>query len=559
MTVVLRRRPAATSTATTPGGRPVHGGQLVVSVRTEPGSFNRYVRRDAASDVISLLVNAKLARINRVTQDVEPWLAEGWTRSDDGLRYTVKLRPGVSFADGHPFTAEDVVFSFEAVADEHGGSILREALSLGGKPLTAVAQDPQTVVITFPEPFAPGLRLLDNLPILPRHKLEPALRAGTFKSAWGVGTPVGDITGLGPFVLSEYVPGQRTVLTRNPRYFRKDADGAALPYLDRVVVEVIPDQNAELLRLQSGDLDAATAEIRPDDYAPLKRAAEAGTAQLFDLGVGYEADSLWFNLKPDAFARDPRSGWIQRDELRQAISLAVDRQLFADTVFLGAAVPVFGPITPANARWYSDAVPRTPHDPARARQLLASIGLSDRNGDGALEDTGGVPVRFTVLTQSGRAALERGAAVIRDELAKIGIAVDVVALEGGALIQRFVATRDYDAVYFSVYATDTDPAINPDFWLSRGSAHIWNHEQTRPATAWEARIDALMDRQRQAADAERKQLFDEVQAIFAEHLPMIHFAAPKVFAAASARVTNLTPALSRPQLLWSPDTIAVKP
>lgn len=383
-------------------GQPPRGGQLVVSVRTEPQTFNRYTRRDLPTDLISTFINGKLVRINRLTQEVEPWLAASWTRSDDGRRYTVTLREGVTFSDGQLFTADDVVFSFDALYNAKSGNVLAEAVKVGGKPLKAVAADSRTVVIEFPEAFAPGLRLLDNLPILPKHRLDGALKAGQFASAWGVGTPPSEIVGLGPFALREYVPGQRTVLSRNPRYFRKDDLGVQLPYLDRVVVEVVPDQNGELLRLEAGEIDVTSGEIRADDYAPLKRAADAGRLQLFDLGVGYDADSFWFNLKPGAFAGDPREAWIQRDELRRAISLAVSRQHFADTVYLGAAVPVYGPITPANRQWYSASVPQTPHDPAQARALLASIGLVDRNGDGRLEDGHGTTARFTLMVQKGR-------------------------------------------------------------------------------------------------------------------------------------------------------------
>ena len=356
------------------------------------------------------------------------------------------------------------------------------------------------------------------------------------------------------------MPGQRTVLVRNPRYFRKADDGTQLPYLDRVVVEVVPDQNAELLRIEAGEIDLTASEVRAEDYSPLKRAAEAGKIQLLDLGVAYDADSFWINLRPGAFAKDPRAAWLQRDELRQAISLAVDRQRFADIVYLGAGVPAFGPVTPANKKWFNASLPQTPHDPGRARSLLASIGLVDRNADGRLEDASGAPARFTLMTQKGRTLLERGAAIIKEELAKVGLTVDVVGLDGAALVQRFVGTRDYDAVYFSILTSDTDPAVSPDFWMSSGSAHVWNLSQPKPATEWEARIDALMDRQIHTPDeAERKRLFDEVQQIFAEHLPIVHFVAPKVYVAAASRVLNVTPAVSRPQLLWSPDTIAVRP
>jgi peptide/nickel transport system substrate-binding protein len=201
-----------------------------------------------------------------------------------------------------------------------------------------------------------------------------------------------------------------------------------------------------------------------------------------------------------------------------------------------------------------------PHDPARAKELLASIGLTDRNGDGVLEDAPGRPARFTLMTQKGQTAYERGVAVIQSELKKIGLTVDLAIMDGNALTARFGSGQPYDAVYFRLIFSDTDPALTPDFWLSSGGAHIWHFGQKTPATPWEREVDDLMTRQAAALDeTERKRLFDQAQKVFAEHQPMIYFAAPRIYTAASSRVLNLAPMLRRPQLLWSPDIIAVRP
>src|SRR6476646_7375922 len=165
------------------------GGNLLVSVRNEPRSFNRLTARETTTDLLSNLTQAKLVRINKVTQQVEPWLADSWTRSDDGRRYTLKLRPDVVFSDGQPFTSADVVFTFKAVYDEKTGSNLADSLQANGKKLRVTAIDPHVVEIAFAEPFAAGVRLLDNLPILPRHKLEAALDAGKMGEAWNLSTP----------------------------------------------------------------------------------------------------------------------------------------------------------------------------------------------------------------------------------------------------------------------------------------------------------------------------------------------------------------------------------
>jgi peptide/nickel transport system substrate-binding protein len=553
-----RRDPASSAPATPASSTPTRGGELVASVHTDPKSFNRFLQRDSTTDLVSTLTHGKLVRLNRVTQDIDPWLAESWTRAADGLSYTLKLRPGVTFSDGHPFTADDVLFSLNAAYDERVGSVIADTLLVGGKRLRAAAPNPLTVVVTFPETFAPGLRILDNLPIFPKHVLGEALKGGTFARAWGLGTPLDQIVGLGPFVVTEYAPGQRVVFVRNARYWRKAFNGDALPYLDRVTIEIIPDQDSEVLRLDAGGLDMTATELRAEDYTPLKHAADAGRLTLLDLGVGFDADSLWFNLKPGALAPgDSRATWLQSDALRRAITLAVDRELFANSVFLGAGVPVYGPITAANKKWYAD-LPPVPHDPSRAVKELATVGLADHDGDGLLEDAANQPARFALITQKGNTTLERGAAVIRDELKKIGLTVDVVALDGNAVINSFLS-GNYEAVYFRITTTDTDPAINLDLWLSSGSGHIWNPEQKTPATDWERQIDGLMRRQMATFDeGERKRLFDEVQKIFSEHLPTIQFVAPRVFVAVSKHVTSLTPtAFSRPQLLWMPDTLAV--
>jgi peptide/nickel transport system substrate-binding protein len=536
---------------------PRRGGQLVVSARTEPRTFNRLLSREATTDFVASLMQARLVRINQVTDDVEPWLAERWTRADSGLEYTLTLRPNVTFSDGHPLTADDVVFSLAAA---YAVPFAADSLEIDGRKLAMAAVDPLTVRLTMPVRYAPGLRILNNLWVLPRHRLEAAFKSGTLAAAWTLATPPEAIAGLGPFVLSAYSAGQRLTFARNPHYWRKDARGVELPYLDQLVLEIVPEENTQLLRLTSGASDATISEVPAEAYATVKRAADEGKLRLYDLGVGLDPDAFWLNLRPGAFAGDARAGWLQRDELRRAISMAVDRQLFADTVFLGAGLPVFGPETPANKKWYSPDAPHTPHDPAAARALLQSIGLRDADGDGLLEEAKtGSPARFTVITQKGRPSLERGVSVIRDELKKIGIAVDVVALEGGAVIEKIMSGR-YDAVYFHPYLSDTDPAGSPDFWLSSGSLHFWNIGQKTPATEWEKRIDDLMGRQMQSLDeAERKRLFDEVQKIFAEHQPAIYFVAPRVFAAASTRVINVMPAVQRPQLLWSPDSVAVAP
>jgi len=530
---------------------------LVVSVRSEPRSFNRIATGTQSAELLSLLMQSRLVRVNKATFELEPMLAESWESSADGLVHTLHLRKGVTWSDGVPFTSEDVVFSLTAAMDPKSGSVLTSVLTAGGKPISVNAVTPDTVTITFAGPSGPGLRMLDQITILPKHKLEAAYAQGGFGKAWTAATPPSELAGLGPFVLKEYTPGQRLVFDRNPHYWRKAPNGAALPYIDRVILEIVPDQNAELLQLQSGGTDLSQDALRPDDYVPVKRLEQQGTLKMEEIGVGTDADALWFCLKPEVRRKDPRFAFVQQAAFRQALSHAVDREAFAQTVFLGEAVPVWGPVTPGNKEWFSPNVPRYPYDEAKAKELLKSIGLEDRNGNGVVEDAKGTEARFTILTQKGLTWYEKGTAVVRDAAAKIGVAFDVAPLEVSAMVQR-LQTCDYDAIYMRVLWTDVDPAGNMDYWLSSGDSHPWNIQSKTPATEWESRIDQLMTQQAATLDMQqRRALFAEVQKVMGENLPMIYFAAPRLYAAHSARVQGSVPSVTRPHLLWNVDMLSV--
>jgi peptide/nickel transport system substrate-binding protein len=215
-------------------------------------------------------------------------------------------------------------------------------------------------------------------------------------------------------------------------------------------------------------------------------------------------------------------------------------------------------VTEGNKTWYVPNLPRYGYDAGRARALLAGLGLADRNGDALLDDSMGRPVRFSLLTNRGNTIRERTVAVVQEHLRRIGITVDVTMLDPGAVAQR-IGTKDYDAVYFGLDATSTDPAHNMDFWVSSGGFHVWHMRQQSPATEWERRIDELMRRQIATTDlSERQRLFAEVQRIFAENIPIIYFAAPRVFVGMSPRLINAQPAPLKPRVLWNADVLALR-
>lgn len=534
------------------------GGTMTSTLRSEPRSFNRLVMQGVPTDVFAILTQGKLVRLNRATQELEPSLAEKWTASADQLTYTLTLRDGVTWSDGQPFTSADVLFTFRAIYDPRADSVIASSLLVNGAPLQVTAPDARTVVVKYPAPFGPGLHLLDNVVVVPKHKLQAALEAGKFAQAWGAGAPIGDLVSIGPFMMTRYESGQRLVFDRNPRYWKKDAAGQALPYLDQIILEIVPDQNAELVRLQSGQIDMPQQSVRPEDVATLRPLVDQKKLQMLELGVGTDPDVFFFNLRPSKWAKDPRGSWLMRKEFRQAISHAIDREAFANNVFLGAGVPIWGPVSPGNKNWFSPNVPRYPFSIEKARALLAGLGLANRDADEWLEDEKGIEVRFNVLTYRGNTSLERSAALLREDLKPLGIAVDVSVIEQGALVERMLK-GDFEAIFFVYFASALDPVMSLDFWLSSGSAHIWNIGQKTPATEWEREIDQLMLKQTATLDvAEQKRIFDQVQKILAENLPALYFVAPRLYMGVSTRVGDLNPSILRPQLLWDAEHITVR-
>ncbi len=360
-------------------------------------------------------------------------------------------------------------------------------------------------------------------------------------------------------MLKTYQPGQRLVFERNPRYWRKDERGQPLPALDRLTLEIVPDQNAELLALQTGQIDFTQTEVRPEDYATLKRAADAKK-----LTHPRSRRRPRRRLVLDEPAAEPSGGGqaavAAARRAARAISHAVDRRAFAETVFLGAAVPVYGPITPGNQRWYAPDLPKSDYDPAAARRLLAGLGLSDRDGDGMLEDRSGAPAGFTILTQKGTRALERGAAFIARGTEEGGARRSTVAaLDGGAAIDR-IERGDYDAVYFRFLTTDLDPALNIELWVSSGSAHVWNPgagEAGHRVGARDGRADGAAGggaRPGPAQGAVRPGAADRRRAVADDPVRR----APHLRWRRARASSGATPALLRPSILWNPDTLAVR-
>ncbi len=315
----------------------------------------------------------RCSEVNRVTQELEPELAESWSFSEDGRELTFKLRPGVLFSDGEPFTAEDVAFTFRVIHDPQVASPFVELAVVEGQPLVPEVVDPLTVRFKLPLRTAVVERIFDSITVLPRHRLEASLEQGTLPSEYGIGANEATIIGLGPFVLDRYVPGQRVVLRSNTNYWKYGPEGEPLPYLDGITFEILSDANALALRFRAGELDLLSP-LPPEHFISLS-GKETSDRRLIDLGPGTTPERIWFNLNPESSVSAEQRAWFMDRRFRRAISLAIDRRPIAKAVYGDLASPAAGPITPANRRWWNESIAPPPYDPQRARDLLAKAGF----------------------------------------------------------------------------------------------------------------------------------------------------------------------------------------
>ncbi len=281
------RQPPASNTPTgaakpeqrTTGTR---GGKLVYRVSSPPKTFNYLLANDEPSILTAFfLLNSRLVEFDHSTQTYVPGLAEAWTTSADRLSVDIKLRDGLKFSDGQPLTSSDVAFTLEAAYDERNkADVFRDALLINGKPISVKVIDARNLQFVLPETIAAPENYLYNIAVLPRSVLEAEEKAGRLSEAWKITSPPTSVVSSGPFVVASAAAGERIVLKRNPYYWKRDAQGTQLPYLDELTLQIVPDANQTRVGLDQATIDIVD-RIRPTDYASLVNTA--GAVRAYDL------------------------------------------------------------------------------------------------------------------------------------------------------------------------------------------------------------------------------------------------------------------------------------
>ena len=481
------------------------GGTLVIALSDDPGHFNPGITTGFNVHAVTGSIFNGLVELDD-NANPHPDLAESWEVSDDSTRYTFHLAEGVRWHDGEPFTAADVKFTFENILLNFHS---RTRGGLSGILHSIETPDDATVVFNFIQPYAALLQRLNSTeaPILPKHIYEGADDVQTAEANL---TPVG----TGPFKLESYDIDNEITLVRNDDYFKE-----GLPYLDRVVMRVIPDQNTQVLALEEGEVDYIWRVPGGD----IERLSGDDSIALHNInsgpGGGFCIPTLTFNSDREVFS-DLR--------VRQAIAHAVNRDQLVAQVLFGQGRAATGPINSQMAFAYSDDVTSYPYDVDRANALLDEAGYAS---DGT---------RFTIdLLVFSFGVFPKYGEVMRQNLAEVGIDVEVMPLDRSAFIPRVFGERDFDANIIS-YCNNTDPSIGVarmyvssnigDIPFSNGAAYVNPH------------IDVLFDAAASTPDiGQRGELYGEIQKVLTAELPYLWLVEIQFTAGSGANVGGLQP------------------
>lgn len=510
----------------------LYGAELRLCLRSDPKTFDPLLTDEESGETIRYLTAGVLIRLNRVTGKLEPELATSWKVGNQGRRITFTLRRGVRFSDGAVFSASDVAATVRRMMDPKVHSSVGDSFRGGAGEVTAIADSPLQVSILFPAPIGGVERLFDQVGI---QSSDPQRRSAV----------------LGPFRVAEHRAGSFVLLQRNSNYWRRDAQGRALPYLDSIRFDIQSNRDIEMVRFRRGELHMITG-LDPMAFERLK--AEQPDKAL-DAGATQDNEMVWFNQVKRAPLPAHKKTWFASQAFRRAVSGAINRQDIARLVYAGHAIPAAGPFSPENKIWYNRDLKPHAYAPQESLRALEKAGFKLR--DKQLYDSSGNAVEFSVITNSGNKSRARIASLFQQDLAKIGIKLNVVPLDFPALIERITRTYAYEACLLGLMNVDSDPNGQMNVWLSSAANHQWNPLQKSPETPWEAEIDRLMRAQASSLQVDkRRESFNRVQAIVSEQAPFLYLVNKNALVAVDPALKNLAPSPQPPNLLWNAHQIS---
>lgn len=487
------------------GGEPVEGDWLIYHIGAEPGTLNPIVATDAYESVINGgNIYETLIERDNATLELKPLLAESWEISEDKLTYTFKIRQGVKWHDGAPFTSADIVFSYKTIMDPKVDAPQLRSYYQEIRDVEAI--DDYTVKFTYARPYFLALEFCGGMPIVPKHIFEK----GDFNTNPAGRKPVG----TGPFKFVKWTTGREVVLEKNPDYWGEK------PHLNRIVFRIITDSSVALQVLKRQELDVAS--LTPIQWE--KQTNSPDFQKHFDKFSYFTPNYSYigWNSKRPFFA-DKR--------VRTALTHLVNRELILDKVMYGLGAIVTNPFY-INSPEYDKSIEPIPYDPAAARKLLEEAGWVDHDNDG-IRDKDGVKFSFEFLIPGGSETGEKIATILKEELDGIGIDMTIRKTEWAVFTTR-LNERNFDAVTLAwSMGIESDPY------------QIWSSTQAEAGSNFigfkNAETDKLIEEARKEFDRDKRiELYRQFSEIIHEEQPYTFLFCRKATVAVNKRFENVT-------------------
>ncbi|MCZ8521195.1 peptide-binding protein [Paenibacillus caseinilyticus] len=484
------------------------GGEIIWAFLADPQGFSDFwATTTNSSEVIDLVTSSLYHHSSK--QELEPDLATGQpVFSEDKKEMTVKIRTDALYTDGKPVTADDIVFTYSvALSPDNNGP--RKGVF---EPLAKVEKvDDATIKFTFKEPYAGYIDLM-AYNILPKHILGDTPVKDMDKSAF-IKQPVGS----GPYKLEEWKQGQYLRFVRNEKYY------GGKPAIEKITVKIIPDANATMAQLQTGEVTAGP--VPADNLDVIEQYAK--TSGKIKLQKGIKSSSYLY------VAWNETNPLFQDKKVRQALTMAIDRQGIVEGVAEGQGMIVHSQ-TPPTYWSYTDNVPKFAFDAEKAKTVLAEAGWKDSDGDTIL-DKDGKKFEFEMQVNQGNKVREKAVTVIQQQLKKIGISVQPRVVEGSAFSKNF-QSKQFESI---LYAWNINGDPNPKgIWHSAEIEHGLNTISYK-----NPEVDKLIDEDLRTFDmGKRKELLGKIDALIAEDQPYTFLYSPTATVAYPANLEGFNPA-----------------
>lgn len=459
---------------------------------------------------------------------------------------TIYLRKDVFWTDGLRVTADDWVWYWNNIyanKDISPGGYSKALIVLENGDTTLIKAkkiDRWTFCLIFPRVLG-EVELIANFSPMPKHILKPIYDTGNIEALlklWSVDVLVANIVGNGPWVLSKYIHNETLIFNRNTKFFLKDEWNNSLPYMNKLIINIVPDRNTLYLKFQSREIDSYY--MQNIDFKQIIENAESMDYSVWNGGLVPEMEFICFNQNDNSeFLKDtPKLKWFKTTEFRQAISYLIDRETLISQIHKSLAEPDITYFTQASNYFDSNVICNTEYNPEKALILFEKIGLRDRDGDGILEDINKNKVKFELNTNSGNQEREKTISILANEWKIFGILANPCPIEFNVLVSKLTTTYNWDSVMISMEG-GLFP-LDDNVYMTSGNLHLWYPLQEYPSTEWEEEVDKLHREAKYEADFEtRKEIINEMFFILYEELPMIPLSRKYSFKAIYNKLANI--------------------